>query len=96
MGLIDKFRKKSAKSKLRGKSSPQFGEPFRSSRPTRPLPAPVLKKIFSFLCPHVEDESYETCERSAVEDACMLCDLRDLAHAAAVCRSWNAVAETLL
>ncbi|RWA07255.1 hypothetical protein EKO27_g7857 [Xylaria grammica] len=48
------------------------------------LPAPILERVFSFVCPHSSDESYETCERSAVEDTCMLCDLRDLAHAAQV------------
>ncbi|KAI1810930.1 hypothetical protein GGS20DRAFT_565244 [Poronia punctata] len=53
------------------------------------LPVPVLERIFAFVCPHSTDESYETCERSAVEDACMLCDLRDLAHAAQVCKLWR-------
>ncbi|KAK4227087.1 hypothetical protein QBC38DRAFT_206197 [Podospora fimiseda] len=53
------------------------------------LPAPVLERIFTFVCPHSKDESYETCEQSSVEDACMLCDLRDLAHCVAVCRKWR-------
>ncbi|KAK4159387.1 hypothetical protein QBC43DRAFT_130955 [Cladorrhinum sp. PSN259] len=53
------------------------------------LPAPVLKRIFTFVCPHSCDESYETCEQSSVEAACMLCDLRDLAHCVAVCRKWR-------
>jgi hypothetical protein len=42
------------------------------------------------------DESYETCEQSAVEDACMLCDLRDLAHCVQVCKAWHPAARKLL
>ncbi|KAI0407353.1 hypothetical protein F4802DRAFT_595171 [Xylaria palmicola] len=60
------------------------------------LPAPILERVFSFVCPHSCDESYETCERSAVEDACMLCDLRDLAHAGKVCRIWRQSAIKLM
>ncbi|KAK3997609.1 hypothetical protein QBC44DRAFT_346854 [Cladorrhinum sp. PSN332] len=77
--------------------SPPSGSPdYLRSRPTHAsaaalarLPAPVLERIFAFVCPHSKDESYETCEQSSVEDACMLCDLRDLAHCAAVCRKWR-------
>jgi hypothetical protein len=53
------------------------------------LPTPILERVFAFVCPHSCDESYETCERSVVEDACMLCDLRDLAHAGQVCKRWR-------
>ncbi|KAI0398276.1 hypothetical protein F5Y17DRAFT_411718 [Xylariaceae sp. FL0594] len=60
------------------------------------LPAPILERVFSFVCPHSCDESYETCERSVVEDACMLCDLRDLSHAAQVCKRWRLSAIQLL
>lgn len=56
------------------------------------LPAPILQRVFAFACPHSRDESYETCEQSAIEDACMLCDLRDLAHAGIVCKAWRKVA----
>ncbi|KAI0454526.1 hypothetical protein F5B21DRAFT_233667 [Xylaria acuta] len=60
------------------------------------LPAPILERVFAFVCPHSSDESYETCERSAVEDACMLCDLRDLAHASQVCKVWRRSAIRLM
>ncbi|KAI0445462.1 hypothetical protein F4803DRAFT_155471 [Xylaria telfairii] len=60
------------------------------------LPAPILERVFAFVCPHSSDESYETCERSAVEDACMLCDLRDLAHAGQVCKLWRRSAIRLM
>ncbi|KAL3422924.1 F-box domain-containing protein [Phlyctema vagabunda] len=56
----------------------------------------VLAKIFSFVCPHTQDNSYESCEDSALEDACMLCDLRDLAHCAQVSKLWRNVATTVL
>ncbi|GKT84677.1 F-box domain-containing protein [Colletotrichum tofieldiae] len=60
------------------------------------LPKEILPRIFSFVCPHTQDETYETCETSAIFDACMLCDLRDLAHCARVCWKWNQVANALL
>jgi F-box associated protein len=53
------------------------------------LPGPLIERIFSFVCPHTQDESYETCEQSAPENSCMLCDLRDLAHCAQVCKKWR-------
>lgn len=60
------------------------------------LPPPILERIFAFVCPQSTDESYETCEQSSIEDACMLCDLRDLAHCVAVCKAWRASALKLL
>ncbi|KAK8245770.1 F-box domain-containing protein [Phyllosticta capitalensis] len=63
---------------------------------TEALPDKVLNLIFSFVCPHTNDESYEASEHSMVGDGCMLCDLRDLAHCAQVRRRWNAVAQGLL
>ncbi|OTA61018.1 hypothetical protein K449DRAFT_383037 [Hypoxylon sp. EC38] len=60
------------------------------------LPAPILERVFSFVCPHCYDESYETCEQSALEDACMLCDLRDLSHAGQVCKRWRKTAVKLM
>lgn len=60
------------------------------------LPPPILERIFAFVCPQSTDESYETCEQSSIEDACMLCDLRDLAHCNAVCKTWRASAIKLL
>ncbi|SPQ21651.1 cdb6b678-2657-4042-8f7d-9551dec2c000 [Thermothielavioides terrestris] len=73
------------------------------NRPTRAsaaalaqLPAAILQRIFTFVCPHSADESYTTCEQSSVDDCCALCDLRDLAHCVAVCRRWKAEAVKLL
>ncbi|KAF9881031.1 F-box domain-containing protein [Colletotrichum karsti] len=60
------------------------------------LPKEILPRIFSFVCPHTQDETYETCETSAIFDACMLCDLRDLANCARVCWKWNQVANAAL
>ncbi|KAK9416566.1 hypothetical protein SUNI508_09672 [Seiridium unicorne] len=56
------------------------------------LPTPILQRVFAFVCPHCRDESYETCEQSALEDACMLCDVRDLSHAGMVCKEWRKAA----
>jgi hypothetical protein len=60
------------------------------------FPTTILERIFVFVCPHSRDESYETCEQSSVEDGCMLCDLRDLAHCVAVCKRWKGEAVKLL
>ncbi|KAJ5050947.1 uncharacterized protein L3040_002814 [Drepanopeziza brunnea f. sp. 'multigermtubi'] len=60
------------------------------------LPIPLLERIFAFVCPHARDQTYESCEDSAVEDACMLCDLRDLSHCAQVSRKWREAAVRVL
>lgn len=68
----------------------------RSARLLGYLGPDVLERIFAAVCPQSLDESYETCEQSFIEDACMLCDVRDLAHCAAVCKRWRDSARTLL
>ncbi|XXH00376.1 hypothetical protein Hte_006720 [Hypoxylon texense] len=73
-----------------------YAETARVFAPWLELPTPILERIFSFVCPHTQDESYETCEQSALVDACMLCDLRDLSHAGQVCKSWRATAVKLM
>jgi hypothetical protein len=62
------------------------------------LPGPLLERIYSFVCPHTQDETYESCEQSAIDvgDTCMLCDLRDLAHCAQVSRKWRFHATNVL
>ncbi|CAM1508254.1 Fc.00g051020.m01.CDS01 [Cosmosporella sp. VM-42] len=60
------------------------------------LPPAVLERVFAFVCTHTQDESYESCETSANETGCMLCDLRDLSHCAQVSRAWRASAVRVL
>ncbi|KAK3377751.1 hypothetical protein B0H63DRAFT_397884 [Podospora didyma] len=60
-----------------------------SARILASLPPPILEHIFAFVCPHSRDQSYDKCEDSAIEGACMLCDLRDLAHCVAACKKWR-------
>ncbi|KAK2603752.1 hypothetical protein QQS21_004037 [Conoideocrella luteorostrata] len=60
------------------------------------LPNKVLERIFTFVCPHALDESYETCEDSANEKGCMLCDLRDLSRCVQVNRAWRAASIKIL
>jgi hypothetical protein len=67
-----------------------------SARIVAQLPTAVLQCIFGYVCPHSQDESYESCEGSAVEDTCPLCDLRDLAHCAQVSRRWRQTANSVL
>lgn len=60
------------------------------------LPGPVLERIFAFVCPHTRDSTYESQEQSSIDDACMLCDLRDLAHCIQVCKKWRTTAVKVL
>ncbi|KAF2483648.1 hypothetical protein BDY17DRAFT_297776 [Neohortaea acidophila] len=104
MGLLKHFR---SKSKLKDASPPrptsyEVNYPILSS-PPRPrsdlisrLPEKVLARVFSFVCPHTSDTSFLPSEDSQIGDGCMLCDLRDLAHCAQVCRKWYSIAQGLL
>ncbi|KAI5780907.1 hypothetical protein EDC01DRAFT_667688 [Geopyxis carbonaria] len=64
----------------------------RHSRHAATLPAAVLANIFAFVCPHSTDRSYLPAEETTTEGGCMLCDMRDLAGCALVCRRWHAAA----
>ncbi|KJZ74172.1 hypothetical protein HIM_06403 [Hirsutella minnesotensis 3608] len=82
---------------LRPYSEPLLFPPTRASAQLLALfPSAVLQRIFASVCPHSRDESYETCEESASETGCMLCDLRDLSHCAQVSRTWRATAITVM
>ncbi|OBT52204.1 hypothetical protein VE04_07466, partial [Pseudogymnoascus sp. 24MN13] len=61
-----------------------------------PSPSNPRYTLSGFVCPHAQDMSYESCERSAEEDACMLCDLRDLSYCVRVCRRWRKTAVPVL
>ncbi|KAK5119823.1 hypothetical protein LTR85_007149 [Meristemomyces frigidus] len=101
MGLLKHFRSKS-----RLHSGPQSPTAYSHTSPpparyhgrdnTQRLPENVLESIFAYVCPHTSDQSYEPSERSQIGDGCMLCDLRDLAKCAQVCRKWYGVAQRLL
>ncbi|KAK4895814.1 hypothetical protein LTR27_006297 [Elasticomyces elasticus] len=61
------------------------------------LPDPVLERLFQHLCPHTLDYSYVPSEQSQLNsDGCPLCDLRDLAHCASVCRRWYTLSQGVL
>lgn len=95
MGFLKHFRSKS-----RLKSKPAEEEHYpptpRAPDPTRRLSRQLLARVFSYVCPHVTDESYEVSERSLVGSGCNLCDLRDLASCARINRLWYSVAQDLL
>ncbi|KAK8209083.1 hypothetical protein M8818_003778 [Zalaria obscura] len=98
MGLLKHLR---SKSRMRdGPSSPPqkaTPQPARYGRDfTARLPEDLIRRILIEVCPHTQDESYEPSERSSVSDGCMLCDLRDLAVCAKVCRKWYSIAQNLL
>ncbi|KAJ5177272.1 uncharacterized protein N7482_003149 [Penicillium canariense] len=97
MGLLDRLR---ARPRRSAGLATEHQTPPRSARTTgrdytRKLPRPVLAYIFAHVCPHTVDNSYETSEES-MTDGCMLCDMRDLAHCAQVCKRWFLEARALL
>ncbi|KAI5364845.1 Putative F-box domain, leucine-rich repeat domain superfamily, F-box-like domain superfamily [Septoria linicola] len=102
MGLLKHFR---SKSRLKQESPPSKSyanyppspQPRRTGRDlTQRLPEKVLTNIFSYVCPHTQDYTYDPCEQSQIGDGCMLCDLRDLSHCAQTCRKWYASAQQQL
>ncbi|KAK2813992.1 hypothetical protein FQN50_000396 [Emmonsiellopsis sp. PD_5] len=72
-----------------------FGYPPRHDC-TQRLSPQILARIFAFVCPHTQDDTYNASEESMTEDGCMLCDMRDLSHCALVCRRWYSPAHNLL
>lgn len=99
MGFMKHFRSKSKqkeKSKSKGSNGAVYYPVPRGRDYSCKLPDKVLKLIFSYVCPHAEDGSYESCEDSQLGDGCMLCDLRDLSNCAQVRRSWYPPAAGLL
>ncbi|KAF7713993.1 Uncharacterized protein PECH_006149 [Penicillium ucsense] len=98
MGLLDRLR---ARPRRSAGAATEYHTPPRSTRrdpgydPTKQLPRPVLAYIFTLVCPHTLDDSYDTSEEST-SDGCMLCDMRDLAHCAQVCKRWYLEARALL
>ncbi|KAF9886480.1 hypothetical protein FE257_011387 [Aspergillus nanangensis] len=104
MGLFSRLRKRS-KSQSRAGRNTSFDYDDHQQLPPMPrlgpdyttrLPRPVLRRIFAAVCPHAVDNTYETSEESMTDDGCMLCDMRDLAHCALVCKRWFTDARELL
>jgi hypothetical protein len=95
------FKKKKSK-KPRQKDIDRTFPPYRTELVSSEIVAKlsaspeILDNIFTFLCPHAVDQSFESCEQSAIDDRCMLCDLRDLAHCTRVSKAWRRVAINVL
>jgi hypothetical protein len=56
----------------------------------------IINRIFENVCPHALDTTYCSIDESEVGDTCMLCNTRDLANCALVCKDWNGAANKLL
>jgi hypothetical protein len=56
----------------------------------------IITRIFENVCPHALDKTYCSIDESDVGDTCMLCNTRDLANCALVCKDWNGGANKLL
>ena len=94
MGLLKHLRSRSrlkSNAGSRGEFNIYRG-PDRISR----LPKHILCRIFNYVCPHTMDESYESSEKSALDDGCGLCDLKDLAQCALVNRDWYMAVQDVL
>ncbi|WEW56220.1 hypothetical protein PRK78_001659 [Emydomyces testavorans] len=107
MGFLKRFRCRIKAANGKRKKSDhidsyqqQFNSYQPSGRPaqdyTKRLPPKLLHEIFAHVCPHSLDDSLASSEESVTEDGCMLCNMRDLAHCALVCRRWYSVAQGLL
>jgi hypothetical protein len=104
MGLLKHFRSKSRIREINipqpvdyANTPPVPSTPARFGRDlTTKLPDKVLNRILKFVCPHTSDRSYQPSEESQIGDGCMLCDLRDIATSAQVCRRWYGLAQKLL
>lgn len=103
MSIVKWFKKKKSKNNVSRGTIEDFQiyaqyacAPPVSRRTLAKLPDSILERIFAFVCPHAQDETYESCEDSGVEDTCMLCDLRDLSHCAQVSKRWRAAAVNVL
>ncbi|KAI7553347.1 hypothetical protein KC331_g1291 [Hortaea werneckii] len=101
MGLLKHFRSRSRLNNQQPQSpsrSPHASpiHSYRGRDQTQRLPDNILESIFEYTCPHTLDHTYEPSERSQIGDGCMLCDLRDLASCAQVCRKWYAIAQRQL
>lgn len=56
----------------------------------------IITRIFENVCPHTLDKTCCSIDESEVSDTCMLCNMRDLANCALVCKDWNGTANKLL
>jgi hypothetical protein len=96
MGIFKRFR---SKHNLKEKQS-RTAEPYYPSNPgidyTYKLTPALLARIFSFVCPHSSDLTFESFEDVDYGDTCFLCDTRDLANCARVKRSWYQPAQATL
>lgn len=97
--------------KLRGKSRKEKGSkttesigrfqdlyipPYFGPDMSQYLPPQILERIFQEVCPHSRDDSYNTSETQLEYEACMLCDLRDLANCSKVKRQWYPIVMRVL
>jgi len=97
MGLMKHLRSKPRLKEERDKELSNSPSPPRYARDLiSRLPEDLVHKILAEVCPHTQDHSYLPSEQSTVGEGCMLCDLRDLARCARVCRRWYALAQDLL
>ncbi|WQF90383.1 hypothetical protein CDEST_15397 [Colletotrichum destructivum] len=72
-----------AAANLQGKNLSLSLEPDRHDLRIKSFPVlahTILQSTMSFIFPHSQDETYETCETSANVDVCASCRLRDLAQ----------------
>ncbi|QSZ32622.1 hypothetical protein DSL72_002201 [Monilinia vaccinii-corymbosi] len=79
-------------------TNPTYRAPYSTPRGSHiiKLPDKLLERIFILVCPHSQDETFETCEQSSLDDCCPLCDSRDLSHCAQVSRKWRDIAVRVL
>lgn len=96
MGLLKQLRSRSRRAAESVRESARVDysvQPVSGRDNIARLPPRLIQCIFELVSPHTLDKSYHASEKADVGDGCMLCDLRDLAHCAAVRSSWYRLAQ---
>jgi hypothetical protein len=96
MGLFKHFRSKPTPNDPRPRVNGHYISAPLGPNYTARLDRKVLTRIFAFVCPHTQDTSYQVLDDVDLGDTCMLCNLRDLAQCARVCKAWHDPAMQLM
>lgn len=105
MKFLDNIRSRSkgkssdsARGHSRTISHPYFDNPNTDFRPnpTARFPLTLLEDLFAHVCLHARDDTFVSSEESMLDGGCTLCDMRDLAHCAAVNKQWSEAGHNVL
>ncbi|KAI9712582.1 MAG: hypothetical protein M1828_001683 [Chrysothrix sp. TS-e1954] len=88
MGILKYFRSKRSKPKAQQELQP-YPRRYNGRDHTSKLPLILLYRVFTFVCPHAEDDSYQSHEESLGRTSCPSCDLKNLVCCSLVNHTWK-------